>query len=146
VAEGLLWPPGANGQAPRVHVGTIATGDQVILAAEKKDWLTQTFGAVAVEMEGAAFAQVAAANSVPWLLIRSISDSADHQFEFAFELWHDYLDDPQTPRARLGRLRDRLAYMAGDPQAMLRARRMLGNLRLAAANAARLTEAIVKEL
>ncbi len=97
-------------------------------------------------MEGAAFAQVASANEVPWLLIRSVSDHADHHFDFAFELWQEYVDDPQTTRARIGRARDRLAYMMRDPQAVFRARRLLDNISYAAGNAARVTEAIVKAL
>ena len=145
-AAGLSWPPSADGETPRVRVGAIVTGDQVILSAEKKDWLTQAFGALAVEMEGAAFAQVADANNVPWLVIRSVSDHADQQLEFAYELWLDYADDAQSPQAQLGRLRDRLAYAASDPKAVLRARQMLSNLRQAAANAARLTEAVIQEL
>ena len=145
-AEDLTWENSPDGRPLRVHVGTVVTGDQVILSGDKREWLRDRFGALAVEMEGAAFAQVAAANEVPWLLVRSVSDHADHHFEFAFELWQDYLDDVQTPQARAGRILDRLTYVANDPKALLRARRFLRNLKYAAGNAARLTEAIVKAL
>ena len=145
-AEGLDGLQDRRGQPLRVRVGTVVTGDQVILSVKKKDWLSDRFDALAVEMEGAAFAQVASANDVPWLLIRSVSDHADHHFDFAFELWQEYVDDPQTTRARIGRATDRLAYMMRDPQAVLRARRLLDNISYAAGNAARLTEAIVEAL
>lgn len=56
--------------------GTIVTGDQVILSSKKKKWLSSAFNAVAVEMEGAAVAQTAYSNGVPFLVIRSISDNA----------------------------------------------------------------------
>ena len=145
-AERLDWLQDRRGRPLRVRVGTVVTGDQVILSAEKKGWLIDTFDALVVEMEGAAFAQVASANEVPWLLIRSVSDHADHHFDFAFELWQEYVDDPQTTRARIGRARDRLAYMMRDPQAVFRARRLLDNISYAAANAARVTEAVVEAL
>ena len=146
VAEEMNWPPAPGGRTLQVRVGTVATGDQVILSGEKKDWLLDTFGALVVEMEGAAFAQVASANVLPWLLIRSVSDHANHHFDFAFELWQEYVDAPQTAKARIGRAIDRLAYMLRDPQSMLRAKRLLDNLAYAAGNAARLTESVVEAL
>ncbi len=145
-AEQLDWPPSPGGRAVQVHVGTVVTGDQIILSQEKKNWLCEAFGALATEMEGAAFAQVASANALPWLLIRSVSDHADHQSDFLFELWQEYVDDPQSVKARIGRALQRLTYMVREPQATLRAKHLLDNLDYAAANAARLTEAIVKAL
>ena len=146
VAEQLDWPPSPGGRTVRVHVGTVVTGDQVILSQEKKSWLREAFGALVVEMEGSAFAQVASANGLPWLLIRTVSDYADHQSDFFFELWQEYVDDPQSTKARIGRALQRLAYMLREPQAMLRAKHLLADLDHAAENAARLTEAVVKAL
>jgi adenosylhomocysteine nucleosidase len=40
--------------------------------------LRQTFGAACAEMEGAAVAQVCARWGVPFVIVRSISDTADH--------------------------------------------------------------------
>ena len=57
--------------------GTIASGDQFIDSAATKELLRERFGAVACEMEGAAMAQVAACQNVPFLIVRSISDMAD---------------------------------------------------------------------
>lgn len=60
-----------------VHEGRIVTGDQFIAAKEKKEWLVSTFSGICTEMEGAAIAQTAHNNSVPFLIIRAISDKAD---------------------------------------------------------------------
>lgn len=60
-----------------VHVGRVLTGDQFISSKEKKNWLTETFGGCCCEMEGAAIAQAAYLNHVPFLIVRAISDKAD---------------------------------------------------------------------
>lgn len=60
------------------RAGTVISGDQAITTSERKQWLWQTFAADCVEMEGAAVAQVCALNRVPFLLVRGISDMADH--------------------------------------------------------------------
>ncbi|MBB6097178.1 adenosylhomocysteine nucleosidase [Deinobacterium chartae] len=57
--------------------GRIVSGDQFIASPEKVRWLQQTFDAAAAEMEGAAVAQVAYKNRVPFVVIRSLSDTAD---------------------------------------------------------------------
>ena len=59
------------------EIGIIASGDQFINNKEKKDYIKSTFNAIACEMEGAAIAQVAYVNKVPFCVIRAISDSAD---------------------------------------------------------------------
>ncbi len=57
--------------------GRIVTGDQFISDKDKKDWLSSTFNGSCTEMEGAAIAQAAFLNNVPFLIIRAISDKAD---------------------------------------------------------------------
>lgn len=57
--------------------GVIASGDQFVSSAEKKRYITENFGAIACEMEGAAIAHVCYVNSVRCVIIRAISDSAD---------------------------------------------------------------------
>ena len=59
------------------EIGVIASGDQFVNNIEKKDYICKTFNAIACEMEGAAIAQVAYVNKVPFCVIRAISDSAD---------------------------------------------------------------------
>lgn len=56
--------------------GVIASGDQFISDAEKKQFIFDTFGAVCCEMEGAAIGQTCFVNGVEALIVRSISDSA----------------------------------------------------------------------
>ena len=146
VASDLTWERSPEGHTPQVHIGTVVTGDQLIVSAEKKRWLAETFAAVVVEMEGAAFAQVATAHGIPWLVIRAVSDHADHDFEFALERWLGYVDDGKGLPAAARRMRDRLAYVLSDPGAVLRAGRLLRNLGYAAGNAARLTEALIGAL
>jgi adenosylhomocysteine nucleosidase len=63
---------------PRIIKGVVATGDIFVASPAKKAELRKALGADAVEMEGAAVAQVCRDLRVPWLVIRSISDSADH--------------------------------------------------------------------
>lgn len=60
-----------------VHTGRVMTGDQFISDKEKKRWIAETFAGYCTEMEGAAIAQTAYLNRVPFLIVRSISDKAD---------------------------------------------------------------------
>jgi adenosylhomocysteine nucleosidase len=62
---------------PKVTVGTIVSGDIFIASSEKRADLRKTLKADAVEMEGAAVAQVCYQQQVPFLVIRGLSDSAD---------------------------------------------------------------------
>ena len=59
------------------HIGRIATGDRFVADANEKAVIRDRFNAMACEMEGAAIAQTASVNSVPFAVIRAISDSAD---------------------------------------------------------------------
>lgn len=61
----------------QVHVGRVVSGDQFISDKEKKKWLTTQFDGFCTEMEGAAIAQAAYLNKIPYLVIRAISDKAD---------------------------------------------------------------------
>jgi len=68
-----------------VKEGIIATGDQFIASEERKNFIAETFKADALEMEGASVAVVCDALSVPFFILRSISDSADMDAGFNFE-------------------------------------------------------------
>lgn len=74
----------ADALGVRYAVGTIASGDQFLSDAAKKQWIADTFGAVACEMEGAAVAQVAYVNGVPFAVLRAISDSATGDAEMEY--------------------------------------------------------------
>jgi len=62
---------------PRVVEGIVVTGDQFIASPAKRKELRKELEADAVEMEGAAVAQVCWQWQVPCLVIRSLSDLAD---------------------------------------------------------------------
>ena len=61
----------------KAYVGRVVSGDQFISDKSKKQWLLDTFEGYCTEMEGAAIAQAAYLNKVPFLIIRAISDKAD---------------------------------------------------------------------
>lgn len=67
---------------PQVHHGLMASGDRFVATAQAARQLTQELGAaghpvLAVEMEGAAVAQVCVDYGVPFAAVRTISDRAD---------------------------------------------------------------------
>lgn len=67
-----------NIQQPKLHMGIIATGDQFIQDIDnQKNLKVKGIEALAVEMEGAAVAQVCAEYHLPYILIRTISDKAN---------------------------------------------------------------------
>lgn len=67
--------------------GTIASGDQFVAKKEQKEKILSDFGAIACEMEGAAIAQVAFVNKVPFVVLRAISDSYSGQNEMDYALF-----------------------------------------------------------
>jgi adenosylhomocysteine nucleosidase len=56
--------------------GILVSGDQFIASLDKKNWLRKKFNAAAVDMGGAAIAQVCHSNRVRCCLIRVITDMA----------------------------------------------------------------------
>lgn len=61
----------------KIHTGLVVSGDQFVSEKEKKDWIKKQFDGLCTEMEGAAIAQVAHLNQIPYLVVRAISDKAD---------------------------------------------------------------------
>lgn len=73
-------------EQPRVHMGTIASGDQFFSTNEQKENLQKQLPEVlCVEMEGAAVAQVCFEFGVPFIVIRTISDNANQEASFSFQ-------------------------------------------------------------
>ena len=60
-----------------VFVGRVVTGDQFIAERSVKDEIASWTGGYCTEMEGAAIAQAAYLNRVPFVIVRAISDKAD---------------------------------------------------------------------
>jgi adenosylhomocysteine nucleosidase len=69
-----------DGLPHRVHQGLIISGDRFVsTTAEAQDLQARLPDALAVEMEGAALAQVCHAYRTPFAVVRSISDRADDE-------------------------------------------------------------------
>ena len=65
-------------------IGRVASGDQFIADKEKKDFIIEKTQALCTEMEGAAIAQTAYRNGVPFVILRAISDKADNSAEMDY--------------------------------------------------------------
>ena len=57
-----------------VHVGRVVSGDQFISDKAVKERISANFDGYCTEMEGAAIAQAAYLNGVPFVILRAISD------------------------------------------------------------------------
>ena len=71
------------------HEGVIVSGDQFISSKEKIMDLAEAFDAYACEMEGAAIAQAAYLNHIPFAVIRAISDNANTGASMDYEKFKD---------------------------------------------------------
>ncbi len=71
--------------APRVHEGLVISGDRFVSTSSESAALRERLPqALAVEMEGAAMAQVCTAYGVPCAVLRTVSDRADDQAHLDF--------------------------------------------------------------
>ncbi len=61
----------------QVFTGRVVSGDQFISDRSVKERIAERFGGMCTEMEGAAIAQTAYLNQIPFVIIRAISDKAD---------------------------------------------------------------------
>ena len=59
------------------RIGRIASGDQFVCRKEQKENIISVTQGLCTEMEGAAIAQTAYRNGVPFVILRAISDKAD---------------------------------------------------------------------
>ena len=58
-------------------LGRVASGDQFVASKELKEKIISLTQALCTEMEGAAIAQTAYRNGIPFVILRAISDKAD---------------------------------------------------------------------
>ena len=85
--------------APHVHSGLIASGDRFVSSADDAAQVlaglqAAGFEALAVEMEGAAVAQVCRDYGVPFAAVRTISDRADDQAHVDFSAFVTQVASP----------------------------------------------------
>lgn len=72
-------------QRPKLHHGLVISGDRFVCTTpESKQLMRELPAALAVEMEGAAFAQVCKDFNVPLAVVRTISDRADDEAHVDF--------------------------------------------------------------
>ena len=72
-------------KAFNVHFGSIASGDEDVVEAGRKSELHGSTDALAVAWEGAGGARACAFSGIPFLEIRGITDTADHNAASDFE-------------------------------------------------------------
>lgn len=66
------------------RIGRVASGDQFVADPALKDRIISVTQALCTEMEGAAIAQTAYRNRVPFVILRAISDKADDSAEMDY--------------------------------------------------------------
>lgn len=98
------------------RLGRVLTCDQIVLEPELRAHLGEVFGALAVEMEGAAAAQVAAGEGLPFIAVRAISDELSHDFVGL----EDLLEYKGQTRRNIWHKRFRLAVSDADTMARVR--------------------------
>lgn len=69
----------------KIKIGTIASGDIFCTEVAMKKKINSKFDADAIEMEGAAIAQVCYLDKIPFIIVRSISDNPNGKNEITFE-------------------------------------------------------------
>jgi adenosylhomocysteine nucleosidase len=69
--------------------GRILTGDAYLACAATRDRLRAMLGGLAIDMESAAVAQIAAAYGARWLIVRALSDLAGEDSHLDF---HEFID------------------------------------------------------
>ena len=70
-----------------VYEGRIVSGDQFICDRSRKESIAEMSGGLCTEMEGAAIAQAAYLNRIPFVIVRAISDKADESVQVSYEVF-----------------------------------------------------------
>lgn len=65
-------------------IGRVASGDQFVAEKARKEKIIAVTGGLCTEMEGAAIAQTAYRNKLPFVILRAISDKADDSAEMDY--------------------------------------------------------------
>lgn len=127
-----------SGEKPRIFKGPIVTGNQIIYVKEVKEWLHKNFNALAVEMEGAAVAQVASMHNIPFLVIRSISDTVDSPQINLSQI------APYADESTFTTLKRALKFLALNPTTIRDLVKLNKDIKLSARNSTLLTLKLIK--
>ena len=73
----LAWTAAQMVHPGHIRKGRVATGDQFVARKNQKETIISITGGLCTEMEGAAIAQTAYRNGIPFVVLRAISDKAD---------------------------------------------------------------------
>lgn len=65
-------------------LGRVTSGDQFVCSQDQKEKIIAATQALCTEMEGTAVAQAAFRNKIPFVILRAISDKADHSAEMDY--------------------------------------------------------------
>jgi len=87
-----------DNRCPRIIMGKIVTGDNLVLSSSKRTELHEMYQADAIDMEGGAVVQVCRRLNVPQLLIRSIVDIDEVNSEIH---WKNHMETSSDNASRL---------------------------------------------
>jgi len=117
--------------------GAVVTCDQVILSRHTRKYLNESFGALVVEMEAAAVAQVALSYGIPFLAVKAVSDT----IEFTADNIEVHLR--QCGESRVAHWLRSARYLALDPGSIRRLSELRDGMTAAARNAAEMVAAVI---
>lgn len=80
----LAYAAAEQVNAGHTQIGRVASGDQFVASPELKNKIIAVTGALCTEMEGAAIAQTAYRNGIPFVILRAISDKADNSADMDY--------------------------------------------------------------
>jgi len=78
------WTAAETVNPGHTKIGRVASGDQFVAVKELKERIIANTNGLCTEMEGAAIAQVAYKNGLPFVILRAISDKADDSAEMDY--------------------------------------------------------------
>ena len=122
------------------HLGRVLTCDQVVLDPELRTLLGQSFDALAVEMEGAAAAQVCEGEAVDCISVRAISDELAHELVGLEKLL------PSRGQSRASLWGRRFLHTITHPSTMKKARELSSGMDSALSSLSIFLPALLQEL
>jgi adenosylhomocysteine nucleosidase len=127
----------------QIRIGPIVSGDALIFWPELLGRLYEQYGALAIDMESAAVAQIAMANDVNFLAVRGISDRAGEWSDLPLER---LLASPQGRSEGVRQIGMVASSLVRHPRSVVELLRISRAMSGAARNAAALTIALIGKL